>query len=103
MPNVKVGRRITVEEAAEDLRDRLPQHKVTVNHGGASGSLRVGRGLSVVNIHVTPDGETTIFRVHGSGFIIGRAINELGLARKVSRTLGDTFGSSSDADRRARG
>jgi len=97
MPKVTVGRRVTVEEAAEGLRARMPQHKVAVSHGGVSGSIRVGRGLSMANVHVSPNGETTAFRVHGSGLIINRMINEFGLARKVTRILGHAFRTSGES------
>ena len=47
--------------------------------------------LALAVVHLADDGDTTIFRVHGGGLIIGRVVNELGIARKVRATLRDSL------------
>jgi hypothetical protein len=37
-------------------------------------------------------GDTTAFRVHGGGLIIGRAITEFGIARRVTGALEESLG-----------
>jgi len=39
-----------------------------------------------------PGREATTFHVHGGGLIIGRIVNELGIARPVTAAVKQTFG-----------
>ena len=45
-------------------------------------------------MHLNRDGNATTFRVHGGGLIIGRIINEFGIARTVTEALKDSLGSA---------
>ena len=38
------------------------------------------------------DGDATGFRVHGGGLIIGRVVNEFGVARTVTEAIRAAFG-----------
>ena len=87
MPKITVSRRITLDEAAEMLRQRLPQHKVMVRHGGALGSIRVERALSMANVTLSPDGEATTIRVTALGLPISRVVNQFGIARRVTEAF----------------
>jgi hypothetical protein len=44
--------------------------------------------------HLNRDGNATTFRVHGGGLIIGRIINEFGIARTVTGALKESLGSA---------
>jgi len=53
-------------------------------------ALRSG-SLAFATVHLRWDGDGTTFLVHGSGLIIGRIVNELGIARTVTATIKETF------------
>ena len=59
-------------------------HSLTVKHGG----------LAFTTVHLNRDGNNTTFRVHGGGLILGRIINELGIARTVTEALTEGLGSA---------
>ena len=40
------------------------------------------------------DGNATTFRVHGSGLIINRLVNEFGIARTVTEAIKESLGSA---------
>jgi len=40
------------------------------------------------------DGDTTTFRIHGGGLIVGRIVNEFGIARTVTAAIKDSLGSA---------
>jgi hypothetical protein len=42
-------------------------------------------------VHVARDDNATTFHVHGGGLIIGRIINEFGIARTVTSAIGEAF------------
>jgi hypothetical protein len=46
--------------------------------------------LSGARVHMKSNAGSTQFHVHGTGFIIGRLINELGVARKVASAISKT-------------
>jgi len=93
MPSATIPRTITQQETAEALRQQLgsgykvtphSRDKLTVSHGG----------VAFATVHLAPDGNATTFRVHGGGLIIGRIINEFGIARTVTWALKDSLGSA---------
>jgi hypothetical protein len=95
MPHVTIDRpNVTVDEAAEALRKQLgDRYEVTVD--GSGHSLKVSTGtLSYANVHKKDASGTTGFSVHGGGIVIGRIINELTLARKVSAALQTGLGAA---------
>jgi hypothetical protein len=60
-------------------------------HG--SGSLSVHHGpMAFATVRLGRDGDVTTFHVHGGGLIIGRIVNEFGIARTVTGTIKETFG-----------
>ena len=51
-------------------------------------SLTLERGtLSGAKVHIKSDAGTTQFHVHGTGIIIGRIVNEFGIARRVASAI----------------
>ena len=60
------------------------QQKLTVSHGG----------VAFATVHLAPDGNATTFHVHGGGLIVGRLVNEFGIARTVTEALKDSLGSA---------
>jgi hypothetical protein len=59
-----------------------------VKPGGNDEVFSVERGtLSGAKVHIKPDGASTQFHVHGTGLIIGRIVNELGIARRVASAI----------------
>jgi len=67
--NRPAGRRRAARTVRRDYR-------VTAHGSGAAG----------------PGREATTFHVHGGGLIIGRIVNELGIARPVTAAVKQTFG-----------
>ncbi len=91
MPSATIPRAITPDEAAEALQDRLGNGYKVTRHG--SGSLSVHHGpLALATVRLGRDGDATTFHVHGSGLIIGRIINEFGIARTVTGAIKDSLG-----------
>ena len=93
MPTATIPRAITPQETAEALRQQLgggykvtphPRDKLTVSHGG----------VAFATVHLVPDGNTTTFRVHGGGLILGRLVNEFGIARTVTAAIRESLGSA---------
>jgi hypothetical protein len=91
MPSVTVDRSVTIEQAADALRDRLPSYKVRI--GGSSDTIRVSRGVASATVRANPAGGSTQFVVHGFGIIVTRLVNEFTLARRIADALRDSFSS----------
>jgi hypothetical protein len=93
MPTATIPRAITPQETAEALRRQLgsgykvtahSQAKLTVSHGG----------VAFATVHLAPNGNTTTFHVHGGGLILGRLVNEFGIARTVTTAIEESLGSA---------
>ena len=99
MPTITIDRSVTVQDAAEALRQTLgDQYEVTAQGDGDEEALKVKRSVAALaNVHLDRDGNTTTFRVHGGGLIISRLINELGIAKKVAGALQQALGSGQAA------
>jgi hypothetical protein len=97
MPSATISRAITPQQAADALKQQLGSGYNISSH--PSGSLTVKHGsLAFATVHLNRDGNTTTFRIHGGGLIIGRIVNEFGIARTVSEALKDSLGSAAPAD-----
>jgi len=84
IPNASVSR----EEAMEAVRQQLGGD-YKVKPGGNPEVFSVERGtLTGARVHIKSTAGATSFHVHGTGIVIGRIINEFGIARKVAATLG---------------
>jgi len=93
MPSATIPRAITSQEAAEALRQQLgsgykvtphSQDKLTVSHGG----------VAFASVHLARNGNATAFHVHGGGLILGRIVNEFGIARKVNAAIRESLGTA---------
>ena len=47
--------------------------------------------LAFATVRLAQEGSITTFRVHGGGLIIGRIVNELGIARTVTAAIKETY------------
>jgi len=91
MPSATISRAITADQAADALQARLGDGYKVTRHG--SGSLSVHHGpLAFATVRLGRDGDATTFHVHGSGLILGRIVNEFGIARTVTTAIKDSFG-----------
>jgi hypothetical protein len=54
-----------------------------------AGRLQTPRKSAAVRLH--RDGNATTFHAHGGGLIIGRIINEFGIARTVTAAIKESF------------
>jgi hypothetical protein len=81
---------ISRDDAMEAVRQQLgADYKVKA--GGNAEVFSVEKGtLSGAKVHMKSEGGATKFHVHGTGIIIGRIVNELGIARKVATAIGQT-------------
>jgi hypothetical protein len=94
MPTATIPRAITQQQTAEALRQQLgsgykitphSQDKLTVSHGG----------VAYATVHLAhQDGSATTFRVHGGGLILGRIVNEFGIARTITTAIRESLGSA---------
>jgi hypothetical protein len=88
MPTVTVSRPdVSRDEAMEAVRQELgSDFKVKPGHSDEVFSVERGT-LSGAKVHIKPDGGSTQFHVHGTGIIIGRIVNEFGIARRVASAI----------------
>jgi len=96
MPSATIPRAITPQQAAEALRRQLGSgYKVTPHSGGSRDKLTVSHGgLAFASVHLTPNENATTFHVHGGGLIVGRIVNEFGIARTVTAAIRESLGSA---------
>ena len=91
MPSITIQKEVTSQQAADALRAQLGGGYQVTRKG--NDSLRVKHGtLTFATVRMQWAGDTTAFRVHGGGLIIGRAINEFGIARRVTGALEESLG-----------
>jgi hypothetical protein len=93
MPNVTIAKVIAPQEAAETLKARLgSDYKVTPHLGRIPPSLTVSRaGVAFATVRVLRGPDATTFRVHGGGLLVGRLVNELGIARTVTAAIKESL------------
>jgi hypothetical protein len=87
MPKVRVPRKnVTPNELAAVLSRRLgPGYRVESN---GTGRVTVRKSpLLYANISIAAAPGASVFRVHGGGFVLLRAANTLGTARRVADAL----------------
>ena len=91
MPTVTISRAdISRDEAMQALTQELgSDFKVKPGHNPEVFTVERGT-LSGARVHMKPDAGSTQFHVHGTGIIIGRIVNELGIARKVALAISKT-------------
>lgn len=67
MPSTRINRAVTLNEAADALREQLgSQYRVSLQPSGSRETIRVGRpGVAFCNVQIVRDGSSTMFRVHG--------------------------------------
>lgn len=98
MSSITVDRRVTLEEAANALKNEVgDKYEVKSARKGDKGTIRVSHALEMATVHLMPKGEATSFKVYGGGIIINRIVNEFGLSRRVCKAIGDTVGSASSS------
>ena len=72
-------------------KENLTEIEKALKAGGNPEVFSVERGtLSGAKVHMKSEGDATAFHVHGTGIIIGRIVNEFGIARKVAAAIGQT-------------
>jgi len=86
MPSATIARPVTAEEATAALQRELgDQYHVTPR---GHDSLTVRHGAAFATVRLDAHGDSTAFRVHGGGLILGRIVNELTIARRVADAIG---------------
>ena len=88
MPTTTIARpNVSRDEAMDALRTQLgSDFKVKPGSNDAVFSVEKGT-LSGAKVHIKSDAGATQFHVHGTGIIIGRIVNEFGIARKVASAI----------------
>jgi hypothetical protein len=86
MPSTTIQREITSQQAADALQAQLGSGYQVIRKGNDSLTVKHG-SLSFATVHLNRDGNATTFRVHGGGLIVGRVVNEFGIARTVTGAL----------------
>jgi len=93
MPTATIPRAITPQETAEALRQQLGSGYKVTPHSRAKLTVSHG-GVAFATVYLAPDGNTTTFHVHGGGLILGRLVNEFGIARTVTTAIKESLGSA---------
>jgi hypothetical protein len=93
MPTVIIDRPVSIQDTAEALQKGLgDRYEVTTHGSGAQEALKVKQSTAALaTVHLTREGTTTTFHVHGGGLVISRMINEFGIAKRVSEAIEKTF------------
>jgi hypothetical protein len=96
MPTATIPRAITPQQAADALRQQLGSgYKVTPHSGGSRDKLTVSHGgLAFATVHLARNEDATTFHVHGGGLIVGRLVNEFGIARTVTTAINESLESA---------
>jgi hypothetical protein len=86
MSAIRVNREVTLEDAEKALYETLgPSYHVDAKPPSV---LAVRKGsLSRATVRTSWTGGATTFKVSGSGFIISRAINSVGIGHRVRDAL----------------
>jgi hypothetical protein len=94
MPSATISRAVSPQETAEALRQQLGGgYKVTQRSAGHD-KLRVSHGgVAFATVHLVRTDNSTTFHVHGGGLIVGRLVNEFGIARTVTAAIRESLGS----------
>lgn len=89
MPTVTVSRTdLTPDEVVAALKDKLGSRYTVEPKSGNPDVIHVETSaMSTSRVHIVPAASGTTLHVHGGGFIIGRIVNELGIAAKVAKAL----------------
>ena len=93
MPTATIPRAITPQETAEALRQQLGSGYKVTPHSRAKLTVSHG-GVAFATVRLAPDGNATTFHVHGGGLILGRLVNEFGIARTVTTAIKESLGSA---------
>ena len=104
MPTVTINRSVTLQDAAEALRDQLGnRYDVTVHGSGADEALKVKQSAAAIaTVHLVHDNNTTVFHIHGGGLVISRMVNEFGIAKRVAAAIDGTYGTPGPAGKDGR-
>jgi hypothetical protein len=88
MPTVSVARPdVSRDEVMEALRQELG-NEYTVRPGSRDDVFSVNKGMmSGAKVHIKQHEAATQFHIHGTGIIIGRIVNEVGIARHVASAI----------------
>lgn len=99
MPTTTINRAdVSRDEAMEAVRQQLDDRYTVTPVDGSDDVFRVKTGtLTEAKVHMRQQDGATQFHVHGTGIIIGRIINELGIARHVATAIREAPGLSGPA------
>lgn len=99
MPTTTIDRAdVSREEAMEAVRQQLDDRHTVTPGTGSEDVFHVNTGtLTGAKVHMRKQDGATQFHVHGTGIIIGRIINELGIARRVADAIREAPGLSGSA------
>jgi len=98
MPSATIHGEITPQQAAEALQAQLGSGYRVTRKGNDSLSVKHG-GLAFATVRMHWSGDATAFRVHGSGLVINRIVNEFGIARTVTGALKESLEPPDDTSR----
>ena len=91
MPSTTIHREVTSQQAADALQAQLGSGYRVTRKGNDSLTVKHG-SLSWATVRLHWPGDSTAFRVHGGGLIVGRLVNEFGIARMVTGALEEGLG-----------
>jgi hypothetical protein len=87
MPKVRVPRKnVTPNELVSVLNRRLGAGYQVESNGAGRVTVRRSH-LAYANVSIAATPGASVFRIHGGGFVLLRAVNTIGTARRVADAL----------------
>jgi len=91
MPSTTIQRQVSPQQAANALKAQLGSGYVVTTKGNDSLTVKHG-ALNFAHVRMRWAGDATDFHVHGGGLIVGRLVNEFGIAKTVTGALQEGLG-----------
>ena len=92
MPNITVPGSVTSDNAEAVLQQELGSRFTVEPRDSSPDKFKVKLStLTFATVRRDPHETDTTFHVHGGGFLIGRVVNEFGIARDVATALKKGF------------
>jgi hypothetical protein len=86
MPSTTIQSQVTPQQAADALKAQLGSGYAVTRKGNDLLTVKHGT-MTWANVRMHWTGGSTGFHVHGGGLIVGRLVNEFGIAKRVTGAL----------------
>jgi hypothetical protein len=96
MPSVTIRPDVSEEDVVAAIKERLGGGYTVETKEGKKEVIDVQKGtMTTAHVRLERAAGVTTAHVHGGGLIIGRIVNELGIANKVAKAIRESPGLTS--------